>query len=121
MALLGAVLELKWFALKAFADVTVRPHPRQCLQYQSQALVAELQPRRICFLVGPPGGIACALRADTHKISWPGMRWCENRFPSLSASSRRTCFSSPRFSGRNSDVRKSGALSGCAVNGPRFA
>jgi hypothetical protein len=72
MALLGAVLELKWFALKAFADVTVRPHPRQCLQYQSQALVAELQPRRICFLVGPPGGIACALRADTHKISWPG-------------------------------------------------
>ena len=67
MAFLAAVLELKWFALKAFADVTVRPHPRQCCNISPRRSLlnfsrAGFDGHALTFLLGPP--VASLVRCE---------------------------------------------------------
>jgi hypothetical protein len=59
MAFVGAVSELKWFALKASADVTVRPHPRQCCNISPRRSLlnfsrAGFDGHALTCLLGPP-------------------------------------------------------------------
>jgi hypothetical protein len=108
--------------------VTVRPHPRPCLQISvpgarwnfSRAAIdaTSITLSLSCWTPTVASLVHCEL-IGTKSLARDAS-WYENRFPSLSASSRRICFQSPGFSCRNSDVRKPGALSGYGVNGPRF-